>query len=232
MILSGLQKLSLIDYPGKVACVVFTLGCNLRCHFCHNPEFVLPEKIRAIKDQILQEKIFFDFLESRQGLLDGVSVCGWEPTIHGDLPRFLREIKKRGFLVKLDTNGRNPEMLEKLLDEELVDFIAMDIKHIWENYWDLVWISEEITPYMRSVNIIKDRAPEYEFRTTLIQGVHTREDIEIIASHISDAKSYVLQNFHRGDILDPLFQGHSFSDEVLHEMQSIGAKYVRECSMR
>lgn len=85
---------------------------------------------------------------------------------------------------------------------------------------------------MRSVNIIKDRAPEYEFRTTLIQGVHTREDIEIIASHISDAKSYVLQNFHRGDILDPLFQGHSFSDEVLHEMQSIGAKYVRECSMR
>lgn len=134
MIISGLQKLTLIDYPNKVACVVFTLGCNLRCRFCHNPEFVLPEKIRAIQDQILREKSFFDFLESRRGLLDGVSVCGGEPTIHSDLPRFLREIKKRGFLVKLDTNGRYPLVLQKILDEKLVDYIAMDIKHTWGKY--------------------------------------------------------------------------------------------------
>ena len=117
MLVSGLQRLSLIDYPGKVACVVFTLGCNLRCRFCHNPEFVLPEKIREIKNGLEQEKAFFAFLEKRQGILDGVSVCGGEPTIHKDLKAFLSRIKKMGFSVKLDTNGKNPAVLLDLIRE-------------------------------------------------------------------------------------------------------------------
>ncbi len=170
MLVSWLQRLSLLDYPGKVACVVFTLGCNLRCGFCQNSEFVLPEKIAHIKDGLKQTEEFFDFLKIRQWILDWVSVCGGEPTIHTDLPNFLTRIKSLGFKVKLDTNGRNPKMLQELISRGLVDYVAMDIKHTWGKYASIVGKNEDIAPYKESVRIIMQQAPEYEFRTTVIGG--------------------------------------------------------------
>lgn len=137
MQLSAIKKSTLLDYPGKIATIVFTPGCNLRCGFCHNPEFVLIEEIEKIRHDFISEEIFFRFLSTRIGFLDGVVICGGEPTIHTDLPEFCRRIKDLGFLVKLDTNGSNPEMLEKLLNQELVDYIAMDIKHTFDKYSEI-----------------------------------------------------------------------------------------------
>ena len=215
MLVSGLQKLSLLDYPGKVACVVFTPGCNLRCGFCHNPEFVLPEKLLSIKASFLKEREFFDFLEKRKGILDAVSICGGEPTMHRDLPDFCRRIKELGFLVKLDTNGSHPEVLARLLKAKLVDYVAMDVKHIWSKYQEITGRGIEILKYQESIKIIIDSAPDYEFRTTVIDGVHSREDILEMASYIQNAKIYYLQNYRPGEVLDPSFIRLGFSENTL-----------------
>lgn len=215
MLVSGLQKLSLLDYPGKVACVVFTPGCNLRCGFCHNPEFVLPEKLLSIKASFLEEREFFDFLKKRQGILDAVSICGGEPTMHQDLPDFCRRIKELGFLVKLDTNGSHPEILAHLLEKNLIDYVAMDVKHIWSKYQEITGRDIEISKYQESIKLIIDSAPDYEFRTTVIDGVHSQEDILEIASYIQGAKAYYLQNYRPGEVLDLSFVGSSFTEEKL-----------------
>src|SRR3989339_39398 len=125
MIIAGLQKTTLIDYPGKVACTVFLAGCNFRCPWCYSPELVLSEEIRKLSK--ISRKDFFKFLKSRKGLLDGVVICGGEPTINKDLPDFIKQIKKLGYLVKLDTNGSNPEILKKLIKQKLIDYVAMDV---------------------------------------------------------------------------------------------------------
>lgn len=187
MMLSGIKKSTLLDYPGKVATIVFTAGCNLRCGYCHNSEFVLPEKIQKISHDFISENIFFRFLKTRIGFLDGVVICGGEPTIHADLPDFCRKIQEAGFLVKLDTNGSKPKVLEKLLDEKLVDYIAMDIKYPLDRYEVVSGRKIDINLYRASIEIIRTRLPEYEFRTTVIKGVHTPEDIEHITLAISGA---------------------------------------------
>lgn len=169
MHLSAIKKTTLLDYPGKLATIVFTPGCNLRCDFCHNPEFVLPEKIERIRHDFISEEIFFRFLKTRIGFLDGVVICGGEPTIHEDLPNFCQRIKELGLLVKLDTNGTRPEMLENLLAKELIDYVAMDVKHSFDGYDSLTKKSVDISKYKKSIEIIKARAPDYEFRTTLIK---------------------------------------------------------------
>jgi pyruvate formate lyase activating enzyme len=211
---------------------VFTLGCNLRCRFCHNPEFVLPEKVARIKDWLRQEQAFFEFLEKRHGILDGVSVCGGEPTIHRDLKQFLARIQELGFLVKLDTNGRNPEVLAELIEEWLVNYIAMDVKHTWEKYPTLTWVQGDASSYQESIRIIMETAPDYEFRTTVIKGTHTSNDIEDIARSIDGVRRYYLQNYHSWDILDPSFSGTSFTHEELLEMQKQALLYVKECGIR
>lgn len=232
MNISWLQKLSLIDYPGKVACVVFTPGCNLRCRFCHNPDFVLPERIEEIKDLFLWEKVFFAFIENRKWLLDGVSICGGEPTLQSWLTAFIRKIKTLGFLVKLDTNGRDPKLLRKLLDENLIDYIAMDVKHTWEKYPSLVGPIWDLTPYQQSVEIIKKSTIEYEFRTTIIRWVHTDDDIREIATQVQGARKYVLQNYRNGEVLDRQFEGSPFSPKELYAFQSLAADEVKNCSIR
>lgn len=232
MLVSWLQRLSLLDYPGKVACVVFTLGCNLRCSFCHNSEFVLPEKIARIKDGLKQTEDFFAFLGTRQGILDGVSVCGGEPTIHRDLPEFLTRIRELGFQIKLDTNGQNPDMLTKILDTKLVDYIAMDVKHVWEKYPLLVGKEEDMTPYQESARIIMERAPDYEFRTTVIGWVHTANDIEDIAQSIDGAKHYFLQSYVHGNVLDPTFAGIPPTMAELEEMRERALLYIKVCNIR
>lgn len=195
MMLSGIKKSTLLDYPGKVATIVFTAGCNLRCGYCHNSEFVLPEKIQKISHDFISENIFFRFLKTRIGFLDGVVICGGEPTIHADLPDFCRKIKEAGFLVKLDTNGSNPKMLDDLMSQNLVDYIAMDIKNPFEKYSQVTGKSIDIALYKRSIQLIVERAPQYEFRTTLIRHVHSLEDVRNMAQSIRGSTYYYLQNY-------------------------------------
>ena len=215
-----------------MACVVFTLGCNLRCGFCHNSEFVLPEKIAHIKDGFKQTEDFFEFLKTRQGILDGVSVCGGEPTIHKDLTEFLARIKSLGFQVKLDTNGQNPKMLLELIEKKVVDYIAMDIKHTWEKYPSLIGKTEDIAPYKESTSIIMKHAPDYEFRTTVIGGIHSGNDIEDIALDIDGAKRYFLQTYRHGDVLDSSFSGKIPTSLEMKEMKERALLYIGECVIR
>lgn len=192
----------------------------MRCDFCHNSEFVLPKKIQNLKRDMHAEKEFFEFLTQRVWLLDGVSICGGEPTIHHNLPRFFRQIHDLGFDIKLDTNGQNPDMLEYLIQHKLVDYIAMDIKHTWEKYSSIVWVQEDITPYKKSVDIIRSGACDYEFRTTLIWGIHTPADIAGMGEIIRGAKHYYLQRYRQKNVLNPDFIGYSPTDAMLSEWRN------------
>src|SRR3989344_4958290 len=154
MLIGGLQKLTLIDFPGKVACTVFLSGCNFRCPFCYSPELVLPGQIKNRPG--ISEKEFFDFLKERKNLLEGIVICGGEPTSDKKLPVFLKKIKKMGFFVKLDTNGSNPEMLKKLIDKKLIDYVAMDIKGPKGKYSQIAGTKIDIEKIQKSINILKE----------------------------------------------------------------------------
>lgn len=204
----------------------------MRCGYCHNSEFVLPEKIKKIAHDFISEEIFFRFLKTRTGFLDGVVICGGEPTIQPDLPSFCRKIKEAGFLVKLDTNGSTPDILKKLLDENLLDYVAMDVKYPLEKYRIVSGVHLDISLYQRSIELIKTRLSDYEFRTTVIKGVHSQEDIASIGETIHGAKNYYLQNYRPGNTLDPDFRGSSFTEKELQELQNIAAPYVEKCDIR
>ena len=200
MFLSGLQKLTLLDYPGKVACTVFTAGCNLRCPFCHNAGLVLPERLY----QDVTEDDVFAFLKKRTGILDGVAITGGEPLLHAEMPAFLRKVKSLGFLVKLDTNGSFPDRLEALIAEGLVDRVAMDIKNAPSLYAETAGIPGlDLTPFERSKNLLLSGTVDYEFRTTVVKGLHTKESLIEAARWIAGAKEYYLQQFKdSGDVID------------------------------
>lgn len=231
MLISALKKTTLLDYPDKIATIIFTAWCNLRCGFCHNSEFVLTNKIKEIKD-FIPEAIFFNFLKTKVWVLDWVVICWWEPTIHKDLYDFCKRIKDLGFLVKLDTNWQNPWVLEKLLDEKLVDYIAMDIKNSFDKYIITTWVTEDLENYKKSIEIIKNSNIDYEFRTTLIKWLHTSEDLIEISKLIKWAKKYYLQNFKGWSTLDENFSWTSFSKEELREMQILSSKYVENVHIR
>jgi len=200
MILGGLQKTTLIDYPGKVAATVFTVGCSFRCPFCHNSELVLPGNGQRGS---ISEKVFFDFLKKRQNKLDGVCITGGEPTIQPDLVDFIEKIKKLGFLVKLDSNGSRPDVLKKIFDKKLVDFVAMDIKNSPTNYEKACGTKVDIERIKLSVELIKKAGIDYEFRTTVVPGIHREKDFEIIGRWLKGSRNYVLQSFQdQGKILD------------------------------
>lgn len=230
MLIGGLQKLTLVDYPGKVAAAVFTVGCNFFCPFCHNPELV---DIFKMKKQILiSEEDFFQFLKSRQGDLDGVCVSGGEPTLQKDLPEFLREIKELGFSVKLDTNGTNPEMLKALIQSELVDYVAMDIKASAEKYHILSNRNLDVENIKQSVRLIKNME-NYEFRTTVIPKYHDVEDLLAIAEWIRGSKKYFLQQFRPVKTLDLSFMREpAYSSAQLQEFCQILKPYFQYCSVR
>jgi pyruvate formate lyase activating enzyme len=206
MRIGGLLKFSLIDYPGKVAAVVFTMGCNYRCPFCHNPELVLPELFNApiSTDDILA------FLEKRKGQLQGVVVTGGEPTIHDDLPDFLFRIKALGYFVKLDTNGSRPDMLSVVINRKLVDFIAMDIKSSPESYCKATGVAADISVVKESINLIKESGCEYQFRTTLLKKVVSENDLLDIMALIGDVKEYRLQ---KGNLKEKVLDYKYFADE-------------------
>ena len=198
MPIGGLQKTTLIDFPGKVACTVFLTGCNFRCPFCYNREIVLPEEIK--KHPSISQRYLFSFLKSRQGLIEGVCLTGGEPTINQGLPEFIKKIKKMGFSLKLDTNGANPKMLQKLIREKLIDYLAMDIKAqlIKEKYEKAAGVKVDLKKIKKSIEIIKNSGIDYEFRTTVVPGIHTKKDIMQIAKDIGPARAYFLQNFQPG----------------------------------
>lgn len=192
MKLSGLQKLTLLDYPGKVACTVFTAGCNYRCPFCHNGDLVLPE----LMPPPLAEADFFAFLQKRRGVLDGVCVSGGEPLIHEDILAFLERIKQLGYAVKLDTNGAFPDKLRALVEAGLVDYVAMDIKNSPERYAQTVGVDPmDLGPVRESVAYLLSGAVDHEFRTTVVRQLHTAEDLVNIGKWISGAERYFLQAF-------------------------------------
>ena len=193
MVIGGLQKLTLIDYPGKIAATVFTTGCNFRCPFCYSGELVLPEKIK--NQPRISEDDFFDFLESRRGRLEGVVICGGEPCMNKDLPYFAKKIKDLGYAVKLDTNGSYPEMLSELISDNFVDYVAMDIKGPKENYQKYTDKAIDIKKIEKSVELLKKGGVDYEFRTTVVPGLHDKSDIVKIGHWLSGARLYYLQNF-------------------------------------
>ena len=226
MLISWITKFSLIDYPWQVSCIVFTPGCNFRCGFCHNSEFVLPKKLLKIYKTLIPEKAVLNFLKNRKWLLTWVSICGWEPTMQQNLVTFCKQAKSLWFLVKLDTNGRDPKVVQELLDKKLVDYIAMDIKHeIWK-FNILAGIKLDEKPYLETIKIIINSNIDYEFRTTVIKGIHTNETIKNIAKYISWAKAYYLQNYKTGRTLDPNFIWESFIERELIEFKKIGDKFI------
>ncbi len=231
MKIGGLQKLTLIDYPGRVACTVFLSGCNFRCPWCYSAELVLPEKI---ENQIgISKKYFFTFLERRRGILDGVVICGGEATIHPSLPDFIKEIKEKGFSVKLDTNGSNPEVLKSLFDNNLIDYVAMDVKNSFEKYEETVGVSCDTKNIKKSIDIIKKSGVDYEFRTTVVPGVHTEDDIEKIGEQIQGASKYFLQNFlPEKTIYGGFMNKNPFSKEELKKLKEKADPFVEFCQIR
>ncbi|MDP3996008.1 MAG: anaerobic ribonucleoside-triphosphate reductase activating protein [bacterium] len=231
--IGGLEKSTLIDYPGHVACTVFLIGCNFCCPFCYSSELVLPEKIKL--QPKVSEKDFFSFLKKRQGLIDGVVVCGGEPTLQKDLPAFIKKIKNLGYLVKLDTNGSNPEMLEKLIKRNLLNYIAMDVKAPVEKqkYEKATGVKVNLEKIRKSIELIKNSEVDYEFRTTAVPGIHTKEDIIKIAEDIGLAKKYCLQNFRPEKTINPrLEEIRPYSKEFLAEVKKEVSRFFEICQIR
>ncbi len=231
MKIGGLQKLTLIDYPGKLACTVFLSGCNFRCSWCYSPELVLPEKIEEQPE--FERSFFFDFLDKRIGKIDGVVICGGEPMINEDLPQFAKEIKERGFFVKIDTNGSRPEMLKILLRDGLVDYIAMDLKVPLERYQEVAGEAVDMDKIKESIDIVKNSGIEYEFRTTLVPGIHKEEDVSVMAETIKGADSYFLQNFLPEKTLEKGFlKRKPFTEKELESFKKVAEPFVKKCKTR
>lgn len=225
----GFEKFTLIDYPGKVACMVYTMGCPFRCPYCHNPELVDETCTTTI-----DESDVLAFLDTRKGMLDGIVITGGEPSMHGEkLRSFMREVKKRKFLIKLDSNGVDPMFLKNVIDEKLVDYIAMDIKSPLAKYSQLVSRPVDVEAIKKSIEIIKDSGIEYEFRTTVVKSMLSFDDIEIIGKEIHGAKTYYLQKFIPSKILNPQFlRKATYSDDEFAVLKRTLENYVTFCGIR
>ena len=227
MIIHGLQKMTLLDYPGHVACTVFLGGCDFRCPFCHNYELVTDPG-----EPVTGEDEFFDFLKKRKGLLDGVAITGGEPLLRPDIEGFIRKIKDLGFLIKLDTNGYHPEVLNELIRNKLPDYIAMDIKNSPEKYAVTAGLdSIDMEKIKASVEAIKESGISYEFRTTVVNEYHCREDFEKIGKMIEGASYYYLQQFvYRETVPHKMLTAPT--PEAMREFLEIVSKYVKSASIR
>lgn len=228
MKISGLQKLTLLDYPGKMACTVFTYGCNFRCGFCHNALLVTEENSDSIS-----EDEFFSFLKKRQSILDGVCISGGEPTLQKDLYDFIKKVKALGYSVKLDTNGTNPNLLKTLLKENLLDYVAMDIKNSPPKYNLTCGCEVDISAVKESVSLLKGSNINYEFRTTTVREYHSAEDFNAIAQWLRGDSKYFLQHFEDsgnliGDNLSPFSKEEmlSFADAIKDLMPNVDVRGV------
>lgn len=226
MRLGGLQKLTLLDFPGHVACTVFTPGCNFRCPFCHNTPLVT-----GTDDPDYPIEEFFRFLEKRKGILDGVAITGGEPLLHRDIGDFIRRIRDLGFAVKLDTNGAFPDLLKELIDEKLVDYVAMDIKNSPEKYEKTAGVSGIFPAVQKSAAILMENRVPFEFRTTLVDELHEPEDFEAIGKWLQGTENYFIQSFvDSGNILASGM--HEASKEKTMRCLAAARKYLPETSLR
>lgn len=227
MKIMGLQKLTLLDFPGKIACTVFTGGCNFRCPFCHNAGLVLGNS----QEPEIREEEFFEFLDKRKGILNGVCITGGEPTLQRDLEEFIRKIREKGFLIKLDTNGYRPEILKDLAGKGLIDYVAMDIKNSPTRYSETAGLETDIDKIGESIEFLMSGAVAYEFRTTVVRQLHSPEDIQDIGVWIQGATKYFLQGFEdSGNLISQGYSGYE-KDKML-EFLSIVREYVPSAEVR
>lgn len=235
MLIGWIQEHSLVDYPGCIACVVFTVGCNFRCPFCHNPELVLPKRIESLVGDLIPEDSFFTFLDQRRWLLDGVSICWWEPTLQCDLYDFVLQIKQHWFLVKLDTNGSNADIVEKLIVDGLVDYVAVDLKHHrfgWEKAAG-VSLSSFFHNFERLLSILQRSTISYEYRTTVVQWIHGEKDITLMAQSIAGVENYYLQTYVTSKgVLDSSASMSPYDFVTMQKFCDIASNYVSHCYVR
>jgi pyruvate formate lyase activating enzyme len=233
MLISGIQKFSLLDFPEKTSCIIFTPGCNFRCGYCHNPEFVLPDKIQKLRNTFIPEKNILNFLAQRINLLDGVVISGGEPTLMPDLIPFIYKIKEMGFLVKLDTNGNRPEVIREIIAKKIVDYIAMDIKTSLTEYQNLVGKFVKPNNILESIRLLITNDIDYEFRSTLIKEIHSSNTLEVMSDMIGGAKKIYLQTFRPDHTLDEEFQNyHPFEKKEMDSIVLTFKKNVQEVYIR
>ena len=227
MIIKGLQKTTLLDFPGKVACTVFTAGCNFRCPFCHNATLVISPDM----SELIAEDEFFAFLKKRVGILDGVCITGGEPLLQRDVEEFIKKIRELGLAVKLDTNGAYPERLKSIIDQGLVDYVAMDIKNSKEKYALTAGADVDIDKISKSVDILMTSGVEYEFRTTVVRELHSPDDINSIGKWIAGAQRYFLQSFiDSGELIGDGYSAHTPQD--MGALLDIAKQYVPSAALR
>lgn len=232
MQIGGLQKNSLIDFPGKLSSVIFFSGCNFDCPYCHNPALVTGCRPHSSK---LNFEEICSFLESRRDFLDGVVISGGEPTLQADLIDVCKQIKQLGYAVKLDTNGSRPNVLKRLINAGLVDYIAMDLKTDPLLYTNYIKRNCDPDPIFLSIQIIMDCGIDYEFRTTCVKPIVTRQTIENISQRIQNAQLYALQHFRNNDVLHPEFFrdcDDEYCDDELIQLKAIADQWVQKCIIR
>ncbi|MBE6148463.1 MAG: anaerobic ribonucleoside-triphosphate reductase activating protein [Firmicutes bacterium] len=227
MNISGFTKLTLIDYPKKIACIIFTQGCNYNCAFCQNSGL-----IKCNKNNLIARQEIFNYLKKRKNIIEGVVISGGEPTIQPDLYGFVKDIKEMGFLVKLDTNGSNPEILKRLVDEKLIDYIAMDVKNIFDEYDPIVNLKKvNVENIKQSIEIIKNSSIDHEFRTTIMKNYHDIDKLTRICEYLGEEEKYYLQNFEDSEaVLDKSLV--SFTADMLINIQGILRKNFPNVSVR
>ena len=228
MIINGFLKMTLLDFPGHVACTLFTAGCNMRCPFCHNASLVT----RIHPEETIAREDIIDFLKKRQGLLDGVAISGGEPLLHDDLADFIREVRALGYTIKLDTNGTFPDKLAALIESDQIDYVAMDLKNCFEKYAETVGIpSLDITPIKESIRILMKKKVTYEFRTTVVRQFHDIDSIKKAASQITGADRYFLQAFtDSGNLIGENMTG--VPKEEMLQMAQAAKQYIPNVSIR
>lgn len=228
MEIHGIQKMTLLDYPEKVACTIFTARCNFRCPFCHNASLVT----HVDMEEAIPEEDIFSFLRKRQGILDGVCITGGEPLLQPDIENFIRNVKALGYLVKLDTNGSNVLMLKRLVERRLVDYVAMDIKNAPDKYGMTIGIDEyDMSNIFQSVDFLMRGEVPYEFRTTVVRQFHKREDFAAIGRWIKGAKRYYLQSFvDSGDLIGSGVTG--YTKEIMEQALEIVQRNIPNAKLR
>jgi len=228
MKIGGLQKTSLLDYPGILSAIIWTAGCNFRCPFCYNKQLVLG------KTEIISEETILSFLEKRRDVLEGLSISGGEPLLQEDIVDFTEKVKKLNYLIKIDTNGAFPERLKELIDKKLVDYVSMDVKAPKEKYDQLAGVKIDISKIEQSIDLIKNEAPDYEFKTTAVPGMLDKKDIVEIAKWLEGSKQFYLQQFKSDSPLvsSKLNDVVPYSKEKLSEMLHEIKPFFKNCSLR
>jgi len=228
----GLQKLTLLDFPGRVACTVFTTGCDFRCPFCHNATLVKSERDTG---SMMSQDELITFLKKREGILDGVAITGGEPLLYEEIFELMHAVRELGYAIKLDTNGSFPDRLKQAVEGGLVEYVAMDIKNTQEKYLATAGVGNPsvLEKICASVDFLKNGALPFEFRTTVVKGFHTKNDFEGIGQWISGTKRYFLQKFvDSGDILDKTPDMGPVGDDEMREFLAAVQKYVPGAELR